>query len=225
MQAHSTNSHECLARHEQQRPPSTLRASMHGHHSASTHAFTHGQRDPHACHHVMWPSSTPCAPCTHTSFMGASTLHPDTHHACTSLSQVYPTVSSIVKELVENALDAGGKSVEISIVGAGLESITVSDNGVGISPESAGVCTSALTHRHTHTHTHTRARTHTHTHTHTHTQNLTCHLTSVAHSSHATMKHQRAARNVTTIGARTRCCGHHCHYQLNCPTGTAPIIL
>ncbi len=39
---------------------------------------------------------------------------------------------SVVKELVENSLDAGAKRVDIEIIGGGKEYIKVSDNGIGM---------------------------------------------------------------------------------------------
>ncbi|MBV8244607.1 MAG: DNA mismatch repair endonuclease MutL [Candidatus Eremiobacteraeota bacterium] len=42
---------------------------------------------------------------------------------------------SVVKELVENAVDAGASRVTVSVTGGGLEAIEVVDDGSGISPE------------------------------------------------------------------------------------------
>lgn len=42
---------------------------------------------------------------------------------------------SVVKELVENSLDAGSKNITIDITGGGLEKITVTDDGCGIPGE------------------------------------------------------------------------------------------
>jgi DNA mismatch repair protein MutL len=45
--------------------------------------------------------------------------------------------ASVVKELVENALDAGGSEVSVRAAEAGLSFIEVSDNGVGMDPDDA----------------------------------------------------------------------------------------
>ncbi|KAJ1975997.1 hypothetical protein H4R34_004135, partial [Dimargaris verticillata] len=50
--------------------------------------------------------------------------------------QAIPDVPSIVKELIENALDAQATSVTLKLVNHGLTAITVTDNGQGIPSES-----------------------------------------------------------------------------------------
>lgn len=49
--------------------------------------------------------------------------------------EVVERPSSVVKELVENAIDAGAKQIDINIFGYGLEKILVADNGCGMIPD------------------------------------------------------------------------------------------
>lgn len=51
--------------------------------------------------------------------------------------EVVERPASIVKELVENALDGGATRIDIEIENGGLDYIAVSDNGCGMSPEDA----------------------------------------------------------------------------------------
>jgi DNA mismatch repair protein MutL len=51
--------------------------------------------------------------------------------------EVIQRPASIVKELVENAVDAGGTSIQIIIKDAGRTSVQVIDNGCGMSPIDA----------------------------------------------------------------------------------------
>ena len=49
--------------------------------------------------------------------------------------QVIVDLSSVVKELVENSLDAGATSIEVRFKNNGLDAIEVQDNGNGIAPQ------------------------------------------------------------------------------------------
>ncbi|RYD02434.1 hypothetical protein N752_24190 [Desulforamulus aquiferis] len=47
---------------------------------------------------------------------------------------------SVVKELVENSLDAGATKIVIELLQGGLSCIKVVDNGCGMTPEDAHLC-------------------------------------------------------------------------------------
>ncbi len=54
--------------------------------------------------------------------------------------EVVERPASVVKELIENALDAGAKRITIDIAGGGRELVRVSDDGCGMSPRDAEMC-------------------------------------------------------------------------------------
>ncbi len=54
--------------------------------------------------------------------------------------EVIERPANVVKELIENALDANATNIKIAIEAGGLSSIKVTDNGEGMTPEDVKIC-------------------------------------------------------------------------------------
>jgi DNA mismatch repair protein MutL len=54
--------------------------------------------------------------------------------------EVIERPANLVKELLENALDAGATAITVSVEDGGRSQVRVSDDGIGMSPEDAALC-------------------------------------------------------------------------------------
>ena len=65
---------------------------------------------------------------------------PDSIASKIAAGEVVQRPESVVKELMENAIDAGAKSIEVVIKRAGKNFIQVCDDGIGMSEEDLILC-------------------------------------------------------------------------------------
>ena len=54
--------------------------------------------------------------------------------------EVVEKIANVVKELVENSIDANSKNIKIELLESGVKSIKIIDDGIGMSKEDASLC-------------------------------------------------------------------------------------
>jgi DNA mismatch repair protein MutL len=65
---------------------------------------------------------------------------PEDVYARIAAGEVVERPASLLKELIENSLDAGARRIDVEVMGAGKDSLRVVDDGCGMDPEDVRAC-------------------------------------------------------------------------------------
>ena len=76
--------------------------------------------------------------------MGKIQLLSDTLASQVAAGEVVERPASVVKELIENSIDAGAKNIEIRVRRGGISSIQIADDGCGMDKTDALIAWNAM---------------------------------------------------------------------------------
>ena len=83
-------------------------------------------------------------PADSAAYKPVKALNPETARKIAA-GEVIDRPAAVIRELLDNAIDAGSSKVQVEISGGGIERIRVTDNGCGMSREDLAICTDTHT--------------------------------------------------------------------------------
>lgn len=84
------------------------------------------------------------SPTSRAQYKPVKALDPETARKIAA-GEVIDRPAAVIRELLDNALDAGASKIQVEITAGGIDSIRVTDNGCGMSREDLAICTNTHT--------------------------------------------------------------------------------